>query len=370
MYIRKRTFLSFLVLVTLLVIPLGSALAGPKYPVVIPPANGHQPEDQIVSNGRPAFAGYQANRANSPAYPRNRVVPKKATPPRQVYPEVIPLPDGFRPEGIVIGLGHTFYVGSLANGAIYQGDLRTGEGSLLFEGETGRVAVGLGFDPRSGYLFVSGGPTGYAYVYDTRTGEEVASYQLSTTDSFINDVIVTRQAAYFTNSFEAVIYRLPLGPRGSLPDASDVEAISLIGDWEQAPNAFNANGIEATQNGKYLIVVNSVVGKLYLVDPDSGEATEISLEGGDVTNGDGLVLRGKTLFVVQNQLNQVAIIQLSPDLLSGEIVRVISDPDFRIPTTADIFQDALYVVNARFDVTPEPDTEYEVVRVPLTYPQP
>jgi hypothetical protein len=36
---------------------------------------------------------------------------------------------------------------------------------------------------------------------------------------------------------------------------------------------------------------------------------------------------------------------------------------FRIPTTIAEFGDALYAVNARFDVPPTPDTEYDVVRV-------
>ncbi len=282
-----------------------------------------------------------------------------------VYPKIIHLPNGFSPEGIAIGKGHTFYVGSLVNGAIYQGDLSSGTGSLLVEGQTGLVAVGLGFDERSGYLFVSGGPTGSAHVYDSITGAEVAAYQLTTSNSFINDVIVTRQAAYFTNSFEAVIYRLPLGPGGSLPDPSDVEAIPLSGDWEQVPDSFNANGIEATSNGKTLILVNSTVGGLYSVDPSTGAATRISLSGGDVSAGDGLRLLGKTLYVVQNQLNQIAVVSLSRDLASGQITRLIADPDFRIPTTAGLFGNALYVVNARFNVPPTPDTEYEVVRVPI-----
>ncbi len=29
-------------------------------------------------------------------------------------PKILPLPDGFRPEGVAVGRGTTFYVGSLA----------------------------------------------------------------------------------------------------------------------------------------------------------------------------------------------------------------------------------------------------------------
>ncbi|MGQ0604065.1 MAG: SMP-30/gluconolactonase/LRE family protein [Anaerolineales bacterium] len=280
------------------------------------------------------------------------------------FPEILPLPNGFRPEGIAVGRGTDFYVGSLADGAIYKGDLRTGEGDILVSGQAGRVAVGLKFDKRSGRLFVAGGPTGSAYVYDARSGQEVGVIQLTTSGSFINDVVVTRSAAFFTDSSNAVLYKVPLSRRDGLPAPSDIEALPLTGDWEQVPNAFNANGIAATPNGKHLIVVNSTVGALYRVDPDTGEASRIDLGGETVASGDGLLLDGKTLYVVRNFLNQIAVVELDKDLSTGEVTGTITNPAFRIPTTVAEFGNALYTVNARFDVTPGPDVEYEVVRTP------
>ena len=96
------------------------------------------------------------------------------------FPEVIPLPDGFRPEGIAIGTGTTFYVGSIPTGAVYSGDLRTGEGEILVPAQEGRSAIGLKFDDRTGLLFVAGGATGYAYVYDAETGATISAIQLET----------------------------------------------------------------------------------------------------------------------------------------------------------------------------------------------
>ena len=276
------------------------------------------------------------------------------------FPEIIPLPDGFRPEGIVVGKGSDFYVGSLANGAIFKGDLRTGEGSLLYAGATGKVSVGLSFDERSGYLFVAGGGTGVGRVIDTHTGDEIASYTLGA--GFINDVVITREAAYFTNSAQAVFYRIPLRQNGQLPDTSVVQILSLIGDWQQVAG-FNANGIDATPNGKQLIIVNSTTGTLYLVDPNTGWTDAIDLGGAAVNAGDGILLDGKTLYVVRNQLNQIAVIALSGDLASGQIIDTISDPAFRIPTTVDEFGNRLYAVNARFGTPNANLIEYEVVQV-------
>jgi len=284
--------------------------------------------------------------------------------PAQAFPDVIPLPNGFQPEGIAVGKGSTFYVGSIPTGAVYRGDLRTGEGDVLVPAQEGRAAIGLKYDERTGLLFVAGGPTGFAYVYDGETGENVAEIQLTTGDRFINDVVITNDAVYFTNSRQPVLYRVALENNGELPDSPIVEKIPLTGDYQFTPNAFNANGIAATPNGKTLIIVNSVDGVLYNVDPTSGVNTRIDLGGATVPNGDGILLQGKTLYVVQNRLNQIAVVELSSDLTQGEIVDTLTSPAFRVPTTIARFGDSLYAVNARFGTPPTPDTEYEVVRVP------
>jgi len=88
---------------------------------------------------------------------------------RTGFPETIALPNGIQPEGISIGTGTTFYVGSIPTGAVYRGDLRTGEvGPPLVPGATGRAAIGVEYDRR--LLFDAGGQTGKAFVYDARSG--------------------------------------------------------------------------------------------------------------------------------------------------------------------------------------------------------
>jgi sugar lactone lactonase YvrE len=277
------------------------------------------------------------------------------------FPEEIPLPTGFQPEGIDIR-GKTFYVGSIPTGAVYRGDLRTGTGSVLVPPQTGRAAIGLDVDAR-GRIFVAGGPTGQAYVYDSRTGASLASYQLAAgAPTFVNDVIVTKDAAWFTESQQAVLYRVPIGPNGRLATQAEVETVPLTGDFQLAPG-FNVNGIDATPSGKTLVVVQSNLGRLYTVDPNTGEADLVELSGGDVTFGDGILLDGRTLYVVQNQLNQVAVVRLDRGLASGTIVRLLTDPALDVPTTIAEFGRLLYAVNARFG-TPDPGTAaYSVIRL-------
>jgi sugar lactone lactonase YvrE len=277
------------------------------------------------------------------------------------FPQVVQLPQGFQPEGIAIGRGTTFYVGSIPTGAVFRGDLKTGKGAVLVAGASGRAAIGIGFDRRN-RLFVSGGPTGKAFVYEAGKGGLLATYQLATGTgaTFVNDVAVTGAGAWFTDSNRPVLYRVPTAANGALGQSP--QTLQLTGDFQMA-EGFNLNGIEATPDGKTLIVVQSNLGKLFTVDPSSGNTRQIDLGSVALTNGDGLLLQGRTLYVVQNQLNRIAVVQLSPDLTKGTVLRNITDPDFDVPTTIDRFGARLYAVNARFGTTATPTTPYQVVRV-------
>jgi hypothetical protein len=155
-------------------------------------------------------------------------------------------------------------------------------------------------------------------------------------------------------------YRLPLGHDGALPAASGVQTIPLSGDYVHQPG-FNLNGIVATPNGKALIAVQTSTASLLKIDPETGVADTIELTGGDATNGDELLLEGQTLYVVQNQLNRVAVVHLGPDFASGTVLGHLTHPAFSVPTTIDKVSGRLYLPNARFGV-PSPDTAaYQVV---------
>jgi sugar lactone lactonase YvrE len=278
------------------------------------------------------------------------------------FPDVIPLPTGWRPEGIEAGRQHTLYVGSIPTGAVRQIDARTGENFTLVQPTTGRSATGLEYDRRNERLFVSGGGTGQAYVYDAKTGAPIADYLLTpAAPRFINDNVLTKDSVYFTDSQRPWLYRLPLGHRGALPAASEVETIPLSGDYAHVAGVNNLNGIVATANGKTLIAVQSSTASLFKIDPATGVADRIELTGGDATNGDGLLLEGRTLYVVQNRLNRVAVVQLAPDLGSGTVVRHLTHPAFDVPTTIDRVSGRLYLPNARFGILEPEKAAFQVV---------
>lgn len=278
-------------------------------------------------------------------------------------PETIALLNGFQPEGVVAGADTTLYAGSLANGAIYQTDVMTGEGNVLVPGEEGRITVGLTFDDRTGYLYAAGGTTGNAHVFDTADGTLLQTYTLNTEGTFVNDAILSGNSVFFTDSNREVLYRSGLGENGTLPEgAAGTTELPITGAFTADPDAFNANGVEVAEDGT-LIIVKSGTGQLFTVDPETGESAEIDLSGENVTNGDGILLDGSTLYVVQNRDNQIAVVELAEDLSSSTVSGTLTDPDFDVPTTVAEVDGTLYAVNARFGTEPTPETEYAIVEV-------
>jgi DNA-binding beta-propeller fold protein YncE len=270
------------------------------------------------------------------------------------FPETIALPDGWRPEGIAAGPGNSLFVGSIPTGSIIKLDARTGARDVVVE-RTGRAAIGIKYDDNR--IYVAGGPTGRAFVYDATTGADVANVQLTTASpTFVNDVTLTQDFAYFTDSRQQQLYRLD---RETLAATT----IPITGDlqYDADPDNNEANGIAATKDGKTLYVVNGSSGKLFTVDPATGASKEVPITNGNLEAGDGLLLKGKTIFVVQNRLNQIAVV----DLKRNRIAAILKDDDFDVPTTLAKQAGALYAPNARFGTaTPTPDTAtYNVVRV-------
>lgn len=292
------------------------------------------------------------------------VLPASAAPSRP-FPATLQLPADFSPEGIAGGRGTTFYAGSRpgpTGGAVYRGDLRTGAGEVLVAPTPGGASIGMTFDDTTGTLWVAGGPTGTVTGYDGRTGEVVARYTAPAAPAgrFLNDVALSGGSVYVTDSQNA---ELVVVPRRT-DDGGALALLPLGGDWDQSAG-FNANGVRALPGGDLLVVDQ---GSLLVVDPATGVADRLEQTGGrTLTAGDGLELRGSTLYVVYGfGEDSVAVVRL--DLAAGTFrttgALTKGEPaadDLERPTTALYKAGSLWVVNGKF--ASGPTTDQEVVRL-------
>ncbi len=284
----------------------------------------------------------------------------EAKPSHPSFPAHINLPDGFQPEGITIGKGPWAYLGSRADGDIYAANLRTGKGRVISQGP-GTQSVGLKID-RNSRLFVAGGSAGNGRLVSVRSGKILASYTFvenpAPNSTFINDVVLTKRTAWFTDSLRPQLY----GVARHHGKSTKPRTLPLTGDWVQGTgNA--ANGIAQTPDGRALLVIASNSGTLYRVNSSTGVARKVDLGGLVLTNGDGLLLKGRTLYVVQNRLNTIAVIKLNSTGTRGVKTREITSTDFAVPTTVASYRGSLYLPNARFDQPQTPTLAAWITRV-------
>jgi sugar lactone lactonase YvrE len=274
-------------------------------------------------------------------------------------PDRINLPLGWQPEGITTD-GRYLYAGSLADGALWRANPRTGTRMILEDGSPGRMAVGIDYDRRRDLLWVAGGDTSELRAHDADTGRVRARYTFEGPARFLNDLVVTPRAVYATDSVNQELAVVPLRKDRRLPRPHVARTQPLTGDL-QYEAGFNLNGIVAS-HGR-LLAVQSNTGMLFRIHPGTGRTRTVDLDGVLLTNGDGLELDRDLLYVVRNQDNEIAVVDLGRHLGGGEVFARLTDSDFDVPTTVALVGHSLWAVNARFGTDPTPRTSYWVTRL-------
>lgn len=256
--------------------------------------------------------------------------------------------DNVFPEGVAYQKETPFfYVSSTSDGTIFRGNLRKPQAEVFLPGgQDGRTAaVGLKVDEEE-RLYIAGGATGNIFVYDVDTKRLLGKFNSGQSRTFVNDVAVSDdEDAYFTDSQAPFIYKVTTDD-----DEPRFEVwLDLRGTVFEYVNGFNANGIAVTNDDEYLIVVQSATGKLFRISIETKEVIEIDLGGAALTNGDGILLKGSTLYVVRNQQELIVEVKLRKRFSEGRIVSQTTDPSFAFPTTIARAQGRLLVVNSQFD---------------------
>jgi len=201
------------------------------------------------------------------------------------------------------------------------------------------------------------------FVYNTADGSLVASYSTPAVEqTFINDVTITPDgAAYFTDSFRPVLFKIS--------DMAGGEAESWLdftGTVLEYGEGFNLNGIAASPDGRYLLVIHSGNGNLYRIDTETQEVSQVDTGGADLTAGDGILLIGNTLHVTRNQFGEIVPVTMSEDFSTGTAGAAVTDPSLIFPTTIAQAGDSLLVVNSQFNNRGgTPELPFTVSRLPL-----
>lgn len=270
------------------------------------------------------------------------------------------------PEGVAVDKETgALFAGSTADGTIYRTTPGPDAGAFepfLPAGGDGRDEV-VGLKVRDGLLFAAGRNLGRVFVYDAQDGDLVRVLEAPPAeDSLLNDLTFAGDAAFVTDSFRPVLFRIPLsgGEVGDLTPWLDLDDTPITYE-----GGFNLNGISASDDGRVLLTVQSNTGVLWRIDVATQEVTAVDLGGGSLTTGDGLLLDGTTLYAVRNEPGLVARIELSDDLRQGEVVEEITDDSFAFPTTIAEQGGRIYVVNSQLDRPPSStDTPFTVSVLP------
>jgi sugar lactone lactonase YvrE len=240
-----------------------------------------------------------------------------------------------------------FYVSGVNDGGdVYRGRLGQQQLERWVDG-TGTTGRGIDVDD-AGRVFVAGGPSGAVRVFD-RNGTLLTTLTTGASGSFLNDVWVDRDGSvYVTDSSLPKIWRITsTGGAWAIAEWLDVSAAIT---YTRSTTDFDLGGI--VTNGQYLLTSQGTTGQLWRIDLRTRQIVEVDLGGIRVSNADGIVLRGTTLWVVQNFSRQITEIRLRRSATTGEVRDVTATPANRTLTTAKLVHGDLLAVDSQFGFDP------------------
>jgi len=265
-------------------------------------------------------------------------------------PQEIELPGAsVFPEGVAFdAASSSVFVGSTDDGTVFRAGLDDQVAEVFLPpGEDGRSAV-TGLAVRDGLLFVAGRDTGRIFAYDAATAALVAVHDAAGGErSLINDIALSDDFAYVTDSFRPVLYRLAIdGETVGEPDAwIDLTDTDVPFDAD----GFNLNGIAITDTGDALYTVHYGTGDLFRIDTGTAAVELVDLDEEQLTGGDGLEIEGSTITAIAN--GDLVTIELDDTGLTARTSSREPLDGLLFPTTLALTDDAYIVVNSQLNMT-------------------
>ena len=264
-----------------------------------------------------------------------------------------------------------FYTGSLTDGSIVRGSIYAANAeTFLPAGGNGRKQT-LGVRPAGHLLYVAGGASGRVWVYDIRTKRLLGAMRTGAKRTLTNDIAVAPNgAAYVTDSYSPFLYRVTK-TRGVYRMTKFVDFRGTAFRYSTKPSAINADGIAIAARGRYVLVNALTAGALYRIDTQTRKVTRIRVPGAPLTNADGMVLDGTTLYVTRNANGTITKLKLFANFTKARRTGSITSPMFHFPTGLGLAPGRLLVLNAQLDkllgaapgTKPNPDLPFTVTSV-------
>ena len=258
-----------------------------------------------------------------------------------------------------------FYVSETTGGEIHRGQVSKANTRqwLAGDGTHGRfTARGITVDS-AGRVYIAGGPNSIdhpgapdLWVY-SRDGQLLAALRTGVDNAFLNDVAIGPDgAAYFTNSNAPQVFRV-VKKRGAWSVTTWVDATGTIATADRV----NLGGIVVGPDRRSLVVAQGNVGKLWRFDLRSRVVSLIDTGDTNLVGADGLVRRGRTLWVVRNFPRVLTALHLGRTARTASLLsEQPTDPD-RVFTTAKLAGGRLLLVDSKFDENPVGLPPYQVV---------
>lgn len=284
----------------------------------------------------------------------------------------LPLPQAIAfPEGVAASsVTGDIYTNATVTGMIARVSLESGTVNLLpspFEGNppanTSVNALGLKLDQQN-RLWIAGGASGTAHVVDGQTGTVLAKFTTPSGNALLNDVILAGDSAYFTDTRRPTIWRAKTDALASGP----LEAwLDLSNSPITYGDGANLNGITASADGRYLVVVHMQRGELYRIDTTNRDVRRIQVNSGALNGGDGLLLVGQRLFLVRQPAQEIVALNMSADLLQANEQKRIRSPNMQWPATAALHGEHLIIGNSQLNkrASNTPDLPFNLAVAPL-----
>lgn len=263
---------------------------------------------------------------------------------------------GVLPEGIEVTPAGRIYVTSSGTGDVYAGSVGSADMQVFATGASASrsSALGIHTDAR-GRVFVASPSAIDVYSPDATL---LARRSLPDgTDAYLNDLAITSEAVYVTDSAGATVWRMALQGEDIGQLDPWLDANSTMPSFE--PGWFYLNGIVASPDGSRLLVSAQGLGALIRVETRSAAAEFVTTDGRWFGNfgPDGMVLEGDVVHGVLNYGAPEAgqglyVARLAPDWRTASVLAADTDSDFSSPTTVAASHDRFLVVNSQLDTAP------------------